>query len=129
MRTTKIDKTEHDHRLETLSAIYINNKLKDRGITLEQFLANPDYIISAAFFGTAMPLPEDCEYYPLLEDQLEVQRRLDREAELEMIGEEEEHELYHHLPRDIIIENRNGCFIQPMHHRDYPCAGKVQFKR
>lgn len=125
MSTTKID----DHKLETLSAIYINNKLKDRGITLEQFLANPDYIIGHVIFGLIKPLPEGEEYYPLLTAQQEVQARLDREHEFDLIGEEEEHELYHHLFRDMIIENRNGCFTQPMHHRQYPNAGKVQFKR
>ncbi len=118
-----------EHEFDTLSEIYRNNRLNDRGITLEQFLANHEYIISCVFFDKPMPLPDGVDFYPLLDKQRAIQQRLDDEEAFDLMTDEFERDIKCHAGKDVIVSMHNGNLIESMKHKMFPNAGKTQFKK
>tara|TARA_R110002072_G_scaffold53406_1_gene141035 strand:+ start:160 stop:537 length:378 start_codon:yes stop_codon:yes gene_type:complete len=119
----------NEAQLERLCDLYIENKIKDRGYTLEQFLENHRSIISSVVFNVPAPLPIDEDFYPLLPAQRKVMDKLDREAAFDLMGEQFEYDIQRHTSKEVIVSMSNGCMKESMHHRHYPNAGKVHTKK
>lgn len=108
-----------DEHIERCAVLYRDNpQIRARGVLFATFLAHPEAIMRAVIGESALPLPEDAEYYPLLPAQSRVQSRLDDE------------ELAHQVRAQIrdlerLLDGRrmrvsNGAAIEPMHHKCWP---------
>ena len=118
-----------EETLEQLCNLYIDNNIKEKGYTLEQFLENHRAIIATIVFDKPAPLPADQEFYPLLPEQRRVMDHLDREESFNLMAEEFEARMERQTSKDVMLRMSNGCMKESMHHRHYPNAGKVQHKK
>ena len=91
--------------------MYFANRVGDHGISLAQYLLDPDAILHAVIYGTARPLPEGEEFYPLLPAQQAIADRLEAEELAETLQEEMDGQ---HSRQGNVIEMHGPRQIEPM---------------
>lgn len=106
-----------DAHIEHCAQLYLDNPIiRARGVLFMMFVAYPEEIMRAVAGGSAIPLPPDQEYYPLLDQQRQVKERLDDE-------EDQAREVRAQISDlDRLLNRRrmrvaNGAVIEPMHHK------------
>ena len=111
--------TYPDAYIDYWGEIYTANPvLHRRGILFESFLQAPHELLAAVANGTALPLPDREDFYPLLPAQQRVRDRLVMEEIADALEQRLEQE---HGP-----VCRNGRLIEPLRHHAYPNANRMR---
>lgn len=106
-----------DAHIEHCAKLYQDNPIiRERGVLFITFVAFPEECMRALAGGSAMPLPADAEYYPLLEPQRAVRDRLDDDRAQDREVRAQISELDRLLKRKA-MRVANGAVIEPMHHK------------
>jgi hypothetical protein len=106
----------NDLDIDRWSEIYIANPaLRVRGLTLTQFLADPEARLSESAFGTVAPLPADEEFYPLLSVQRRVAARVAAAESFAVVAEQVEAELTVHVE----CRHAGDHYMEPLRHHTY----------
>lgn len=97
-----------DEEIEYWAQTYRDNNVRACGISFEAFIERPHDILEALAANGHI---EGDDYLPLLPVQERVRRRIDLRTPAGLLEE---------LERNPHIINRNGTYVEPLHHHAHP---------
>ena len=109
-----------DEHIEHCARLYLDNPvIREKGVLFTTFLAFPEETMRAVAGGLAMPLPEQQDYYPLLDPQRAVRERLDADEETDSDIRAQIRDLERLLAKRR-MRISNGAVMEPLHHKCWP---------